>query len=132
LRIFAANDNMTKEKDTSAKQLVEVIVGAMEDRKGLDIMYIDFTQTANSVASYFVICHGTSNVHVDALADGVIDNTIKALKSKPWSKEGYENAEWILLDYADVVVHIFQDNTRQFYNIEGLWGDMQITKVPAK
>lgn len=123
---------MAKNKDTSSKQLVEFIVEAMEDRKGLDITYIDFTKTPNTIASYFVICHGTSKVQVDALADGVIENTLEKMKSKPWKKEGYENAEWILLDYADVVVHIFQEDTRKFYNIEGLWGDMEVTRIANK
>jgi ribosome-associated protein len=69
-------------------------------------------------------------VHVDTLADGVIDDVLKENGSKPWNKEGFDNAEWILLDYSDVVVHVFQESTRQFYNLEGLWADMKITKVP--
>lgn len=123
---------MVKNKETSSKQLVEAIVEAMEDRKGLDITYIDFTKSPNNIASYFVICHGTSKVQVDALADGVIENTLEKMSSKPWKKEGYENAEWILLDYADVVVHILQEETRKFYNIEGLWGDMEVTRIANK
>lgn len=123
---------MVKSKDKTSKQLVELIVEAMEDRKGLDIMYIDFTKTSNTIASYFVICHGTSKIQVDSIADGIIAKTIAGLESKPWKKEGYENAEWILLDYSDVVVHIFQEDTRKFYNIEGLWGDMDITRIAIK
>jgi ribosome-associated protein len=71
-------------------------------------------------------------VHVDALADGVIDAVRQDLGAKPWNKEGFENAEWILLDYADVVVHIFQENSRHFYNLEDLWADMDITRIKSK
>ena len=120
---------MTKDLETDSKQLVEAIVSAMDDKKGLDITYIDFTNASNTVARFFVICHGSSNVHVDTLADGVIDGVRKSLGAKPWNKEGFENAEWILLDYADVVVHIFQENSRHFYNLEDLWADMEITRL---
>jgi len=120
---------MTKNLETDSKQLVDTIVSSMEDKKGLDITYIDFTNASNTVARFFVICHGSSNVHVDSLSDGVIDGVRKKLGVKPWNKEGFENAEWILLDYADVVVHIFQENSRHFYNLEDLWADMNITRV---
>jgi ribosome-associated protein len=120
---------MTKDQDTDSKQLVEAIVSAMEDKKGHDITYIDFTHASNTVARFFVICHGNSNVHVDSLADGVIHEVKRSTGARPWNKEGFENAEWILLDYADVVVHIFQENSRNFYNLEGLWADMEITRV---
>jgi ribosome-associated protein len=123
---------MTDNNETDSKQLVDAIVGAMDDKKGHDIIYIDFTNVANTVARYFVICHGSSNVHVDTLADGVIDGVRKEMGTKPWNKEGYENAEWILLDYADVVVHIFQENSRHFYNLEDLWADMEITRIESK
>jgi ribosome-associated protein len=123
---------MTKTSESDSKQLVDAIVNAMDDKKGLDIIYIDFTNVANTVARYFVICHGSSNVHVDTLADGVIDGVREEMGTKPWNKEGYENAEWILLDYADVVVHIFQENSRHFYNLEDLWADMDITRIESK
>lgn len=118
-------DNSEKE----SMELVDLVVGAMEDKKGLDIAYIDFTKAPNTVARYFVICHGNSNVHVDTLADGVIEKVRRESGAKPWNKEGLENAEWILLDYADVVVHIFQQNFRDFYKLEELWSDMKITRV---
>ncbi len=123
---------MTKDLETDSKQVVDAIVSAMEDKKGMDITFIDFSKVSNTVARYFVICHGSSNTHVKSLADGVIDGVRKKLASKPWNKEGFENAEWILLDYADVVVHIFQENSRQFYNLEGLWADMDVTRVESK
>ena len=117
-------------KDT--KQLVDAVVAAMEDKKGSDIIVIDFSKAPNTVAQSFVICHGSSNTHVDTIADGVIEGVRVQTETKPWSKEGYENAEWILLDYADVVVHIFQENTRKFYNLEALWADLDITRINSK
>ena len=123
---------MTNDKEIASKQLVDLVVNALDDKKGLDILSINFSKAPNTVARYFVICHGSSNVHVNTLAEGVIDKVNAEIKSKPWNKEGHENAEWILLDYADVVVHIFQENTRKFYNLEGLWGDMQVTKLASK
>jgi len=123
---------MTKDLTTDSKQLVDAIVSAMEDKKGLDIIFIDFSKVPNTIARYFVICHGTSNTHVDSLADGVVDGVRKKMSTKPWNKEGFENAEWILLDYADVVVHIFQENSRHFYKLEDLWADMETTKISSK
>ena len=123
---------MTKDLEIDSKQLVDAIVSSMEDKKGLEIVYIDFSNVANTIARYFVICHGTSNIQVASLADGVIDGVRETLGSKPWNNEGYENAEWILLDYADVVVHIFQENSRDFYNLEDLWADMKITRIESK
>ena len=123
---------MTKDLATDTKQLVDAVVAALEDKKGFDITVIDFSKTPNTVAQSFVICHGSSNTHVNTLADGVIEGVRVQTGTKPWNKEGYENAEWILLDYANVVVHLFQGNSRQFYNLEELWADMEITRLASK
>ncbi|NQT77021.1 MAG: ribosome silencing factor [Bacteroidetes bacterium] len=120
---------MTDAKDLTSRQVVDAVVKGLEDKKGLEILFIDFAKLPNTVAEYFVIAHGSSNVHAVALADSVTDTVRKETERKPWNKEGFENAEWILLDYADVVVHIFQDNTRKFYKLEELWADTEITKV---
>ncbi|HSG68035.1 MAG TPA: ribosome silencing factor [Bacteroidales bacterium] len=122
---------MASKNDINSRQLVDIVVSALEDKKGLEIIFIDFSNIGNTVAQYFVICHGTSNVHVATLANGVIEKVHKELGEKPWNKEGMENAEWILLDYADVVVHLFQENTRHFYNLESLWADMKMTHVKS-
>jgi ribosome-associated protein len=118
--------------EISSRQLVDIVISALQDKKGLDILFIDFSNIPNTVAKYFVICHGSSSVHVGSLADGVIEKARVQGNSKPWNREGMENAEWILLDYADVVVHVFQESTRKFYNLEALWADMEITKVGDK
>ena len=120
---------MASTKEIDPTHLVELVVSALEDKKGIGIVYIDFSKVSNTVAQYFVICHGTSNVHVATLADGVIEKVGREMDEKPWNREGMENAEWILLDYADVVVHLFQENTRNFYNLESLWADMEVHRV---
>jgi len=83
----------------------------------------------NSISKYFIICHGTSTSQVDAIADSVAEQVYKQLGEKPVFTEGKENKEWILVDFIDVVVHIFQESTRRFYNIEGLWADAKIDTI---
>jgi ribosome-associated protein len=118
---------MTEEKkEIHSGELVGMVVSALKDSKGIDIASIDFSKTANMIARFFVICHGNSNVHVSSLADRVIEKVRNEAGYKPWNREGFENAEWILLDYADVVVHIFQERTRKFYKLEELWADIPI------
>ena len=90
---------------------------------------MDLQNIKNAVASFFIICHGTSRPQLSAIADAIEEQVREKTGFKAWNKEGFENAEWILLDYADVVVHIFQENHRKFYNLEGLWADMKITRM---
>lgn len=104
----------------------------MEDTKAKKIVILDLQDIDNAVTNYFVICHGNSKPQLEAIADSVISKTIKGLKAKPWHKEGFENAEWILLDYVDVVVHIFREDRREFYQLEKLWADAKITRHDYK
>lgn len=85
----------------------------------------------NAVTDYFIICHGTSSTQVEAIADSIEFEVKKITGIKPWHKEGFQNAEWILLDYADVVVHIFQEKIRAFYQIESLWADAEIINIES-
>ena len=119
-----------KEKSESEKLAVAVING-MQQKNGLDIIRLDLSGIPNSVSNYFVICHGTSRPQIEAIADAVIGEAKKQTGDKPWHKEGFENAEWILIDYFDVVVHIFHEQTRDFYKLEGLWGDAGMTKFSS-
>ena len=80
---------------------------------------------------YFIICTGNSNTQVNALSQSIQKLVSKELKDKPWHIEGEANAEWILMDYVNVVVHIFQKKAREFYDIEGLWGDAKVTTIEA-
>ena len=122
---------MVKTKLTQTK-LVEKIVNSIDEVKGVDINLLDLSKINNSVCGFFIICTGTSNIHVSAITNSIKKNVSKALKEKPYSMEGLENQEWVLMDYIDVVVHIFQKNVREFYDIENLWGDAKISKIKIK
>ena len=81
--------------------------------------------------SYFVVCTGSSNTHVNAIVSAIQKTVSKELKEKPFHTEGNDNAEWVLIDYINVVVHVFQKQIREYYNIEGLWGDAKATKIAS-
>ena len=121
---------MSKKKMLDAADiLVNVIIQGMQENKAKEIVSLNLKEIETAVCDYFIICHGTSNTHVSAIAGSIIDETIKTLKDKPFNREGLENGEWILLDYGNVVVHVFQRETRDFYNIEKLWGDADINHI---
>jgi len=115
---------------TDEKQLlIDKIVEAMQDTKGEEILIFDLSKIENSVAETFVICSGNSNTQVSAIAGNIEKKVRNDLQDRPWHVEGNENALWILLDYVSVVVHVFQRETREYYEIEELWGDAKITKI---
>lgn len=116
-------------KTVNTDDLITVILKGIDEVKGLDVQLLDLRKIENSVCEYFIICSGTSNTHVNAITGSIQKMTSKQLKDKPWHVEGEQNSEWVLLDYINVVVHVFQKQTREFYDIEGLWGDAQITKI---
>jgi ribosome-associated protein len=121
---------MTK-KNVSADALIATILKAIDEIKGVDVQLLDLREIENTVCDYFVICSGTSNTHVSAIS-GIIQKKVgKLAKEKPWHVEGEGNAEWVLLDYINVVVHVFQKHTREFYDIESLWGDAKITLIAS-
>lgn len=119
---------MNKEKEKNA--LVSTIIQAIEDTKGEEIKIFDLSHIENSVTETFIICSGNSNTQVSAIAANVEKKVRNEIKDRPWHIEGEQNALWILLDYVSVVVHIFQKETREYYNIEELWGDAKITEIP--
>ncbi|HTX88527.1 MAG TPA: ribosome silencing factor [Bacteroidales bacterium] len=121
-----------KKKKSPLEILTEVILDAMTDKKAKDPVVLDFTRMNGSVCDKFIICHGTSRTQVEAIADGVIEEVKKKTGALPWHKEGTENAEWILIDYIDVVAHIFQENRRNFYNLEQLWADAALKRIKTK
>ncbi|MFY0644865.1 MAG: ribosome silencing factor [Bacteroidia bacterium] len=110
-----------------AAMLAEVVVKGMQEKKAKNIVKIDLSEITASVADYFVVCHGDSDRQVKAVADSVEDEVREHLNEKPISREGESVARWILLDYANVVVHIFQREVREFYEIEELWHDGKFT-----
>jgi ribosome-associated protein len=119
---------MTKDnKNTDA--LIAMILKGIEDVKGNDIDILDLREIDNTACDYFIICNGNSNTQVNAIVSSVQKTVSKELKDKPWHVEGTENAEWVLMDYVNVVVHVFQKHIREYYDIEGLWGDAKITSI---
>ena len=114
-------------KKTNIDQLITEVIKAIENAKGFDITLLDMRELENAVADYFIICSGTSNTHVEAIAGLVKKDVSKALHDKPWHTEGERVADWVLLDYVNVVVHVFQRPLREHYDLEGLWGDAKIT-----
>jgi len=115
-----------------SEELTNLILQGMEDTKAKNIMVLDLQDIDHAITNYFVICHGNSKPQLEAIANSIIEKTVKKFKAKPWHKEGFENAEWILLDYVDVVVHIFQEERREFYQLEKLWADANITRHEYK
>ena len=119
---------MAKE-NTSADQLITTILSGIEDVKGKEITILDLRDIENTVCDYFISCEGTSNTQVNAIVNSVQKKVSKALKDNPWHVEGSDNAEWVLMDYINVVVHVFQKHIRQYYDIESLWGDAKTTVI---
>ena len=105
--------------------ITEIVVHGIQEKKGNDIVRLDLRNIHSSVADYFVVCHADSTTQVKAIATSVEDEVYKALKQHPKRKEGIQHGEWILLDYIDVMVHIFKTDKREFYGIEDLWGDAE-------
>ena len=116
-------------KNISTDELISVIISGIEDVKGKNINILDLREIENTVCDYFIICEGTSNTQVNAIVNAVQKKVSKELKDNPWHVEGADNAEWVLLDYVNVAVHVFQKHTREYYDIESLWGDAKITVI---
>lgn len=116
-------------KNTQKQQLIDKIVEAIQDTKGEDIKIFDLSKIENSVAETFIICSGNSNTQVNAVAGNIEKKVRNEVKERPWHVEGTDNAMWILMDYVSVVVHVFQRQIRDYYEIEELWGDAKITAI---
>ena len=113
------------------EEIVQQVVAAMQEKKAKDIVSLDLTGLNDAVAGYFVICHASSKTQAEAIFDFVEEMVTKNCGEHPYHREGYENAEWILIDYVNVVVHIFLEETRKFYNLEGLWADAVSKSYPV-
>ncbi len=118
-----------QKNQADADHIVAEIIKGIEEVKGQEIQILDLREIENTVCDYFVICSGTSNTQVNAIVNSVQKLVSKSLKEKPWHVEGSDNAEWVLLDYVHVVVHVFQKHIREFYDIEGLWGDAKSVSI---
>lgn len=116
-------------KSTEKQLLIDTIVDAIQDTKGEDIKIFDLGGIENSVAETFIICSGNSNTQVSSIAGNIEKKVRNEIQDRPWHVEGAENSLWVLMDYVSVVVHIFQRETREYYDIEELWGDAKITII---
>ena len=112
--------------------LIAEIIKGIEDVKGADIDILDLREIDNTVCDYFIICNGNSNTQVVAISNSIQKVVSKELKDKPWHVEGLENGEWVLMDYVNIVVHVFQEHIREYYDLESLWGDAKITSIESK
>ena len=119
---------MTQKIDTAQSLLDEIIIG-IENVKGEEILILDLIEIDNTPCEYFVVCSANSNTQVSAIVSSVQKNVSKVLHEKPFHTEGLEVAEWVLIDYVDIVVHVFQKQIREYYNLEELWGDAKSTQV---
>ncbi|WP_411768600.1 ribosome silencing factor [Winogradskyella sp. A3E31] len=119
---------MTKD-NSNADQLITTIIAGIEEVKGKEIVILDLRDIENTVCDYFIICEGTSNTQVNAVVNSIQKQVSKTVKDKPWHIEGTDNAEWVLMDYVNVVVHVFQKHVREYYDIESLWGDAKTTVI---
>ncbi|MFZ9943181.1 MAG: ribosome silencing factor [Bacteroidia bacterium] len=124
----------TVKKTRSTKKQVEtglldaIILGAQE-KKAKDIVVMDLKSAGTNITDYFIVCHADSKIQVSAIAHSIEDEVFKLVKEKPVYKEGYANAEWILLDYINIVVHVFLHEQREYYGIERFWADAQSSKI---
>jgi ribosome-associated protein len=118
-----------KRKGANSETLSGVIVKGMQEKKASDIVVMDLRKIKNAVADFFVICSGNSDKQLDAISDSIDAEVYKKLQENPWHTEGKNNKEWMLLDYINVVAHVFRKDRREFYALERLWGDADITEI---
>lgn len=123
---FAINQRMDKTLESTPDKLGRTIIDCIQEKKGSGIIQINLTNTDNSVCDFFIIAHGDSSTQVKAIAAHIENYLKKQYKIRPLHTEGYENAQWILLDYGYIVVHIFQQETREYYKLEDLWADAEL------
>ena len=117
---------MNKTQESAPDNLGGIIINCIQEKKGSGIVQINLTKAENSVCEFFIIAHGDSGTQVKAVARHIEEYLRKHYKIRPLHTEGYENAQWVLLDYNSVVVHIFQHETREYYKLEELWADAEL------
>ncbi len=119
-------------KEEETEKTIEAILEGIQKIKGKDITIIDLNTIHHTECGYFIICHGNSTTQADAIAHSVEETVEEFTGTKAWHSDGYRNAIWVLLDYGDIMVHVFQKDAREFYNLEGLWADAKMTKIEAE
>jgi ribosome-associated protein len=113
-----------------SEEIVNWVVKGMQDKKAQEIMVLDLREVNNAFTDFFVICSGTSDTQIDAIAESVDKEVWESGKVRVHSVEGKANREWILMDYYDVIVHVFLKDKRSFFKLEELWGDAKFTVIP--
>ena len=121
---------MSKKKEIKTAEIfADVVIKGLQEVKGVNIVKVDLSDIENAICTNFIICTGTSSTHVSSLANSAEKEVKTTLDEKPWKREGFGNSEWVILDYVNTVVHVFQEEARNFYNLDGLWADAKITKI---
>ncbi|CAI8165005.1 ribosome silencing factor [Schleiferiaceae bacterium] len=120
---------MHTKPEASSELVKKFVVEGLQEIKGENITVLDLREIENAVTDFFIIAEGNSNTQVNSLADSVHKVVRENVGDRPWHIEGRENSEWVLMDYVTVVVHVFQKGIREFYDLEGLWGDAEITII---
>lgn len=115
---------------TKPDQLQQLIIEGIQEKKGRQVTVVDLSEIESAAASRFIICEGTSSMHVAAVADSIRDYLLEKAGIKPYNYDGYSASQWIVIDYGDTLVHVFMPETRQRYNLEDLWSDAKIIEVP--
>ena len=121
---------MQKEKKISSELLCDTIVEGMQENKAKNITVMDLRKIPGAICDFFIVCSGESSTQVDGISNAIQRLTRKELQEKPWHVEGKNGSEWILLDYVNVVAHVFYKELRGFYDLEDLWADAKITQIP--
>lgn len=119
-----------KKKNSDSEKLSKAVVAGMQEKKAQDIVVMDMREIKNAVADFFVLCSGSSDKQLEAIARSIDEEVEKKIKESPWHTEGKNNKEWMILDYISVVAHVFRKDRREFYALEKLWGDAHITEIP--
>jgi ribosome-associated protein len=112
------------------KELIETIIKGIQDKKGKNIVIVDLSKFNDTICNYFIICEGDSSLQINAIVNSIKDTTIKDKKIRPWAIDGEQNAEWVAMDYSDILVHVFIPERRMFYDLEHLWADAKLTNIP--
>lgn len=111
---------------------MESVVRGIHEKKGLNVLKVDLRMIENRITDFFIICHGTSRTHIDSISFSVEDSVRKEAGEKPLHVEGLENCFWVLIDYGNVIVHVLQEEYRNFYRLESLWADAHIEALEDK
>lgn len=133
--IFAISNSLTKRIliilliMNETKELILKIQEGIQEKKGKNIIIADLTEIDETICNYFVICQGNSPSQVIAIVESIKDSVRENLNIKPYAIDGTKNAQWVAIDYNDVIVHIFLPETREFYNLEHLWADAKLTVI---